>query len=179
MRGELTLFSACERPARRIKAPCAGLRRHPFGCQGTKPSRPLGPKKLVPIIPTPRPNLAPQVPFPEGSAIVRVPAKRGFRVREARGGAKGAGKGPPRPARTCSQTDAEAFPGIASAIRPDAFIPMNAPARSAVGSLCVNTSCTACLRHRRGWELWRLGVFKEFSESPPLLLSRKRKQFAA
>ena len=58
--------------------------------------------------------------FPEGSVYFRVPAKRGFRVREARGGAEGAGKGPRKPARTCSQTDGGAFPGIASAIRPDA-----------------------------------------------------------
>ena len=50
--------------------------------------------------------------FPEGSANFRVPAKRGFRVREARGGAEGAGKGPRRPARTCSRTDAGPSPGL-------------------------------------------------------------------
>ena len=56
----------------------------------------------------------------ENSVYFRVPAKRGFRVREARGSAEDAGKGPRRPARTCSRTDAGALPGIAPAIRPDA-----------------------------------------------------------
>ena len=76
--------------------------------------------------------------FPEGSVTFRVPAKRGFRVREARGGAEGAGKGPPRPARTCSRTDAGAFPGIAPAIRPDAErLPClrEAPMRNVSGAL--------------------------------------------
>ena len=76
--------------------------------------------------------------IPGGFREFQCPREAGFPCPQGKGRRRRRGVRPPRPARTCSQTDGGAFPGIAPAIRPDAErLPClrEAPMRNVSGAL--------------------------------------------